>query len=286
MKVFVTGSRGMLARSARRALKAAGHEVLGMSREELDITMLDAVRHPVKAFEPDWIFNLAAYTRVDDCESNEEEAFLVNALGARNVAAAAAEAGAAVLTISTDYVFDGRSTRPYREYDPVGPKSVYGASKLAGEIAVREVNPNHLIVRTSWLYGRGGPNFIDTILARARTGESLTVVNDQRGSPTWTHDLSEGLVALAEGGHRGTIHCASAGDCTWFELAQYAIERAGLDASIEPIDTATLGRPAPRPAYSVLDDRWYMHLTGRRMPAWKDAVDRYVAAITPSDARR
>lgn len=281
MKVFVTGARGMLARSMRRALRAAGHEVLAMSRGELDITGLEALRHPIRTFSPDWVFNLAAYTRVDECESNEDEAYLVNALGARNAALAAAEAGAALLTISTDYVFDGAGSRPYREYDPPAPVSVYGASKWAGEQAVREVQPRHLIVRTSWLYGRGGPNFIDTILDRARAGQPLKVVNDQRGSPTWTHDLSDGLIALAELGHFGTVHCTNAGHCTWFDLAKYAVETAGLKASLEPTDSSTYERPAPRPAYSVLDDHWFMHITGRRMPSWQDAVDRYLKAITP-----
>jgi dTDP-4-dehydrorhamnose reductase len=281
LKVFVTGAGGMLARSIRRALKAAGHDVLAMSRGELDITSYEALRHPIRTFQPDWVFNLAAYTRVDECESNADEAYLVNALGARNAALASAEAGAALLTVSTDYVFAGTATRPYREYDPIAPASVYGASKWAGEQAVREVLAQHLIVRTAWLYGRGGPNFIDTILERARAGQPLKVVNDQRGSPTWTHDLSEALIALAELRHFGVVHCTNAGDCTWFDLAKYAIERAGLSASIEPVDSATFPRPAPRPAYSVLDDRWYMQITGRRMPAWQNAVDRYVKAITP-----
>jgi dTDP-4-dehydrorhamnose reductase len=276
MKVVVTGASGMLARSTRHALEALGHGVLPLTREDADITRLDSLLHPLKTFQPAWVFHLAAFTKVDECESRADHAFLVNGLGSKNVALAADACGASVLTVSSDYVFGGDGARPYREYDLPAPKSVYGASKWAGEQAVREVTPRHVVVRTSWLFGRGGPNFIDTILGRARAGDPLRVVDDQRGSPTSTHDLALGLVRLADTGQYGTYHCTNRGDCTWFDLAAYVLARAELTASLERTDSAAFARPAPRPAYSVLDNHWFDHVTGQAMPAWEDAVDRFL----------
>jgi dTDP-4-dehydrorhamnose reductase len=278
VKVLVTGAGGMLGRSVVRALERAKHEVLPLTRADADVTALEDLRHPVGIFAPDWILHAAAYTRVDDCEAHPDRAHLVNGIGARNAALVAAERGAALLSISTDYVFDGRARTPYREYDLAAPRSVYGASKWAGEQAIRELHPRHVIVRTAWLYGHGGANFVDTILHRARAGEPLRVVDDQRGSPTWTHDLSDALVALMTRAQFGTYHYTSAGDCTWHDLATYAIERAGLTATVERIDSKTLGRPAPRPEYSVLSTQWFEHVTGLRPPPWRDAVDRFLAA--------
>jgi len=278
MRVFVTGAAGMLGQAVMPALAAAGHEALGVDLPGMDVTRLEALRRAALAFRPDWVFHLAAFTRVDDCETRRDEAFLVNGLGARNAALAAAECGAAVLAVSTDYVFDGTATSPYREYDAASPRSVYGASKWAGEQAVREVHPRHVVVRTSWLFGPGGPNFVDTILAKARAGQALRVVDDQRGSPTFTRDLAEGLLRLADAGQPGTYHCTNSGDCTWFDLAAWAVERAGLAVPLERADTASLPRPAPRPAYSVLGNAFFEHVTGWRMPAWQDAVDRHLAA--------
>jgi dTDP-4-dehydrorhamnose reductase len=266
----------MLAQSTRHALEAAGHDVLALGSEDADVTRYDALLHPIQTFKPDWVFHLAAFTRVDDCESRPDHAYQVNAAGARNAALAAAACGAAILAVSTDYVFSGKAQSPYREYDPPDPQSVYGKSKWAGEQAVREVNPRHLVVRTAWLYGRGGRNFIDTILEKAGSGEPLWVVNDQRGSPTWTHDLGLALVHLAGMGHFGTLHCTNSGHCTWFDLAVHAIRLAGLDTKVEPTDSGSLDRPAKRPAYSVLDSRWYELVSGKSMPTWEDAVDRYL----------
>jgi dTDP-4-dehydrorhamnose reductase len=153
---------------------------------------------------------------------------------------------------------------------------VYGASKWAGEQAVREVHPRHMVVRTSWLYGNGGPNFIDTILRKSRAGEPLKVVDDQRGSPTWTEDLAPALVRLSTTGQNGTYHITNAGDCTWYDLAAYVLSGAGVSTSLERTHSRTLGRPAPRPAYSVLSNLIYEHVSGDRMPSWQDAVDRYL----------
>ena len=278
MKALVTGAGGMLAQELIPALEEAGNAVLGVKRADADLTRPGALKHAIDVFKPDWIFHLAAFTRVDDCETEADRAHLVNGLGARNVAQAAVSAGAALLTISTDYVFDGTARRPYREYDPAAPLSVYGASKWAGEQAVREVQPRHLVVRTSWLYGRGGHNFIDTILRRARAGEPLKVVDDQRGSPTWTRDLAGGLLRLVDRGEFGTYHCTGSGDCTWYDLAAYVVDRAGLKVPLERTDSASITRPARRPAYSVLSNRYFEEVTGTRMPEWRDAVDRYLAS--------
>ena len=278
MRIAITGAGGMLGRALAPALEAAGHATLALSRADADVTRLDALRQAVKDFRPDWIAHLAALTRVDECESRADEAYLVNALGARNAALASLACGAGLLAISTDYVFDGAARRPYREYDPVGPRSVYGASKWAGELAVREIQPRHLVVRSAWLFGPGGVNFVDTILAKARAGEGLRVVDDQRGAPTYTHDLARGLVRLLASGQLGTFHCTNTGACTWYELAEHAVRRAGLGVMVERTDTASLPRPAKRPAYSVLDTRWFERATGTTLPPWQDAVDRHLGA--------
>jgi dTDP-4-dehydrorhamnose reductase len=279
VKVLITGAAGMLAQALMPALERAGHAVVAPPEAECDVTDLEALVRIARAAQPDWVFHLAAFTRVDDCETQVDRAFLVNGLGSRNAALAAAEADAAVLALSTDYVFGGESSRPWREHDPAAPRSVYGASKWAGEEAVREVHPRHLVVRTAWLYGAGGPNFPDTIMARARSGQPLRVVDDQRGSPTWTEDLAPALVTLAERGEFGTCHCTSEGDCTWHEFASHLVVKAGLAVEVLRTDSASFGRPAPRPAYSVLDMTWFRHVSGRRMPHWRDAADRYLEVV-------
>ena len=277
MKVLVTGAGGMLAQAVVPALGAAGHAVTALTRAELDVTRGDDVRRAVRDARPDWVCHLAAYTDVDGCERETERAFLVNGLGARNAAVAAAETDAAVLAISSDYVFPGDDPTPRRESDAVGPGSVYGRSKLAGELGVREVNPRHTLVRTAWLYGRGGKNFVDTIRARALAGGPLRVVDDQHGSPTWTEDLAVALVALMEKREFGTLHATNAGECTWHELACEVCERTGADVGVARMSSAELARPAARPTYSVLHTGWLEHVLGRRLPHWRDALTRYLA---------
>ena len=284
MRVAVTGASGMLARALIPQLESAGHEVRALPRAQADVTRFESLRAAIGAFAPQWVAHLAAFTRVDDCEREADLAFRVNGLGARNAALVAETCGAAVLTMSSDYVFDGRARQPYREHDPAAPLSVYGRSKWAGEEAVREVAPRHVIVRTAWLFGAGGTNFVDTVLRKARHGEPLAVVDDQRGSPTWTHDLAKALVLLLASGQYGTYHCTNAGDCTWHELAEHIVAREGLAAPVERIKTETLARPAARPAYSVLDGGWCHHVTGLSMPHWKDAVDRYLKAVAVAAA--
>jgi dTDP-4-dehydrorhamnose reductase len=288
MRVLVTGAGGMLAHAVLPALAAGEHTVAPFSRDALDVTRLADVRRAVRETRPDWVCHLAAMTDVDGCEGDPERAFLVNGLGSRNVAAAAADAGAAVLAVSSDYVFPGDDPAPRREYDPVGPLSVYGRSKLAGEEGVRELNPRATIVRTAWLYGQGGRNFVDTIRARVpdatREGGPgpLRVVDDQHGAPTWTADLAGALVALMERREFGTLHATNDGACTWHELACEICRQAGASVDVARISSAELARPARRPAYSVLHTGWLEHVLGRRLPHWRDALARYMAPSTPS----
>jgi len=279
VKVLVTGAGGMLAQAVVPALEAAGHTVRPLARAALDVTNADAVRGAVREARPDWVCHLAAWTDVDGCEADEARASRVNGEGAGHAAAAAAAAGAAVLAVSTDYVFPGDDPRPRREDDPVGPASAYGRSKLAGEQAVRAANPRHVVVRTAWLYGRGGRNFVDTIRARALAGGPLRVVDDQRGSPTWTHDLAEALVGLMERDAHGTVHATNEGDCTWHEFACEICRLAGADVDVARLSSAELARPARRPAFSVLDTGRLERLLGRRLPHWRDALARYLAEV-------
>jgi dTDP-4-dehydrorhamnose reductase len=283
VKVLVTGAGGMLAAAVIPVLEADNHEVVPLRREDADVTQRGALDHALNMLAPDWVFHLAAFTRVDDCESDPDRAYAVNAIGSRNVTLAAVGCGAAVLTLSTDYVFDGRGQRPYREYDASAPLSVYGASKWAGEQAIRELTPRHIVVRTAWLYGRGGHNFVDTVLHRARAGEPLRVVDDQRGSPTWAQDLAPALARLASDGQFGTFHVTNSGDCTWWDLASYVVRRAGLTTTVEKTSTRELGRPAARPAYSVLNNQLYERATGQRMAHWQDAADRYLSTRSRPD---
>jgi dTDP-4-dehydrorhamnose reductase len=286
VRVLVTGAAGMLGRAVMPALAAAGHEARGGDLPELDVTRLEVLRTAALEFRPDWILHLAALARVDDCESLRDEAFRVNALGARNAALVAVDCGAAVMAVSTDYVFDGTATTPYAEDATAAPDSVYGASKWAGEQAVRAVTPRHAIVRTSWLFGPGGPNFVDTILAKARAGGPLRVVDDQRGSPTFTRDLAQGLLRLMAAEGFGTCHCTNAGECTWYDLAAHALALAGLDVPLARTDTASFPRPAHRPAYSVLSNGRFEELTGWRMPPWRDAVRRHLEVTAETNGRK
>lgn len=271
----MTGAGGMLGRAVVEVAQRLGHEVHGATRAELDITDLDALRRAVAERRPDAVVNCAAYTDVDGAESDRFAAFAINVDGAGNVAAAAADAGAAIVHVSTDYVFDGTKREPWLESDAVGPLGAYGASKLAGERAVATANPAHAIVRTAWLFGAGGKNFVDTMLALGAQREEVSVVTDQVGCPTWTGHLAGALVELAERPQdTGIHHVAGTGSCSWNELAIEVFDRAAIDCRVVPTTSAAFPRPAPRPAYSVLG-------TERRdplvLPAWQEGVAGYLA---------
>lgn len=276
--ILVTGARGMLGRDLvsvlRRHLPPA--EIFALGREELDITDEGAVRERVDEVRPAVIINCAAYTDVDGCEAERERAFLVNARGPELLARAASRAGALLLHISTDFVFDGAKGAPYREDDPPRPISAYGESKLAGEEAVRGLAPEHLIVRTAWLYGRHGANFVETILRLADRQDELRVVTDQVGSPTWTVELASAVVALLRAGARGTYHAAGRGWCTRYEWAGEILRLAGMERTLVPVTTEEFPRPARRPANSALDCGKLRREVGFRFCPWHRGLARYL----------
>ncbi len=277
MKLLVTGAGGMLGRDVVAAAESAGHEVLALTRRELDITDPDAVRHAVLDARPAAVVNCAAWTDVDGAEDAEGDATAVNAAAAGLLARAAGDAGALIVQVSTDYVFAGDAERPYVESDPVAapPATAYGRSKLAGEQAVREGNPRSVIVRTAWVFGPHGSNFVDTMRRLGSERDELSVVDDQRGCPTYTGHLAAALVEIAERGLTGTLHVAGAGDCTWFDLAAATFEATGADVALKPTDSASFAAKAPRPPYSVLaterDD-------APRLPSWRAGLAAHLQA--------
>jgi len=276
VRVLVTGAGGLLGHAVVPALAHAGHEVHAFGHAELDVTRVGEFGRVAEDVRPDCIFHLAAWAKVDDCERDRVRAHLVNGEGSQHAAAVAMRFRARLVAISSDYVFDGSATRPYREDDPTGPLNVYGETKLAGEESIRMLDVPHLIVRTAWLFGPGGSNFVDAILRKARAGEALSVVDDQYGSPTYTPDLAEGLLRLVQRAENGTYHVVNEGVASWYELATAAVQAAGLGVEVKRTTTAALARPARRPAYSALDAAKFAASTGSRLPHWSDAVARHV----------
>ncbi|NHN56412.1 dTDP-4-dehydrorhamnose reductase [Calidifontibacter sp. DB0510] len=266
---LVTGGRGMLGTEVVARLTARGEPFTGVGARECDIRDLGAVRRAVAGH--DVVVNCAAYTAVDRAESEEAPAFAVNAVGAHHLALAARESGARLVHISTDYVFDGEATTPYAEEHPQAPRSAYGRSKAAGEWAVRAAHPDAYVVRTAWLYGAHGPNFVATMLRLAAERQTLSVVDDQRGQPTWAGDVAAAVIALAESGRPGGYyHATSAGDTTWHGFAREVLRLAGLDPQrVEPIATRDYPTAAPRPAYSVL-----AHEAWPALADWRAALQR------------
>ncbi len=286
--MLVTGSGGLLGHALLRALRRRGVRTEALTRRELDVTRVAAVRRVIGRTAPDVVFHCAAYTAVDRAESEPGRAFAVNEDGAAHVAEAAEAAEALIVYPSTDYVFSGDSAVPYRPADATGPRSVYGQSKLAGEEAVRRSGARHLIARTSWLFGAGGRNFVDAVLARADRGESVRVVDDQTGRPTWTEELARALVELACAGREGLHHVACAGRATWRELAQEALRLGGVagpagpagmagPAEVKAVSTAEFGAAAPRPRWSVLDISATQAVLERPMSGWREALAAYLA---------
>ncbi|MFJ8856816.1 dTDP-4-dehydrorhamnose reductase [Streptomyces sp. NPDC102451] len=261
---LVTGSGGMLGQDVLARLARDGESAVGLDRKALDITDADAVRRAVEEHSPAVIVNCAAWTAVDDAEAQEDEALRINGDGPRLLAEACAEHGIVLLQVSTDYVFDGVAGAPYQEDAPTGPRSAYGRTKLAGEQAVLSLLPGTgYVVRTAWLYGAGGGNFVRTMIKLEGVKDTLDVVDDQRGQPTWTADLADRLVRLGQGALAGTApagvyHGTSGGETTWFGFTRAIFEGLGADPErVRPTTSAAFARPAPRPAYSVLGhDRW------------------------------
>lgn len=290
MKIMITGAKGQLGTQLTEILKAGttelgaipesfiGADVFGYSSKDLDVSDLSAVRAAVAGIKPDLIINSAAYTNVDGCETDRDRAFRVNALGPRNLAMVAEEAGARLVHISTDYVFSGTGSEPFAEYDLTDPQSIYGKSKLAGEENVKTFCSRHFIVRTSWLYGLYGGNFVKTIMKAGKERGALSVVDDQKGNPTNVEDLCYHILKLADTEEYGVYHCTGAGECSWYDFASLIIEYAGIEATVAPVTTDQFPRPARRPAYSSLDNMMLRVTVGDKMRPWQDALKSFITA--------
>ncbi len=284
MRVLVTGASGQLGTDLVRTCTDAGDDVVGCAHADLDLTDRDQVHQAITSAHPDVVINAAAWTAVDACESDPERAFSTNALGVRWVTAAARDAGAHVVQISTDYVFDGTKAEPYVEWDPTNPTSVYGRSKLGGE---QEVDPTHTVVRTAWVCGAHGPNMVKTVLGLLDQPQ-LAFVDDQRGSPTFTADLAPAIRRLAAARAPGVFHATNQGATTWYGFVREILETAGQDpAKVRPIRTADLDPPraASRPANSVLDNAALRSGGFPLLPHYRDALERLVRELQTDGGR-
>lgn len=285
LAILITGGTGQLGRDCAAVLAGAGR-VQALGRRDLDITDAAQVQRVIEDLQPSVIVNCAAYTAVDACESRPEEAWQANALAPGVLARAAARRGSLLVHYSTDYVFDGRrpAPRPYTEADPPGPCSVYGRSKLAGEEAVRQAGGAHLILRTAWLYGRHGRNFLKTVLTRALADPArpLRVVDDQWGSPTWSRRLAEQTRVLIQHGARGTFHATAEGHGTWFDLATAFLHAMGVPHRVDPCPTRDYPTPATRPANSILENRRLKELGINVMLDWREDLARFAAEHRPA----
>ncbi|MBP1778834.1 MAG: rfbD [candidate division NC10 bacterium] len=283
MRVLVTGAKGQLGVELLDVL-GRDHDVVGLDLPELDITKPEATRVLAEA-RPAWVVHAAAWTDVDGCERDPERALLVNGEGTRRVAEACRAVGAGLVYLSTDYVFDGRKGAPYLEADPVSPLSAYARSKVAGEDAVRANAPRWAITRTAWLFGVSGKNFVKTIVEKAAAGGPLRVVDDQVGSPTYARDLAEAIAELVSRELSGIYHLTNAGSCSWCAFTRAILEEAGLaHVAVAPMTTAELGRPAPRPALSVLANHAWVAAGMRPLRPWREALSAMLAEWKKTDA--
>jgi dTDP-4-dehydrorhamnose reductase len=272
MRILVTGAKGQLGQELQRVLHA--EEVIATDQPEYALTD-SMLGEKIAAQRPDLVIHAAAYTDVDGCERNPDTAFQINAIGTRYVATGAAKAGAKLLYLSTDYVFDGRKTVPYTERDPVNPLNVYGRSKLAGEEEALKGCRRTLVLRTSWLYGAHGKNFVKTILSLAVTQPEIRVVDDQRGSPTYARHLARVIAGLIRSDVTGVIHAGGEGECSRYEFAKAILQEAGLGCRVVPISTAESDRLALRPPYSALSTA-FLHQHGLSLPPWREGVRQFL----------
>ncbi|WP_326511637.1 dTDP-4-dehydrorhamnose reductase [Clostridium intestinale] len=284
MKVLITGAKGQLGKQITNILRNGQSEIgklpkeyenveiIGVDVDVLDITDINAVRSYLTAVKPEIIINCAAYTNVDACESNEDLAFKINALGPRNLAIISNEVNAKVIHVSTDYVFSGEGTVPFKEYDETIPVSVYGKTKLAGEKFVREIADKYYIIRTAWLYGYEGSNFVYTIIKAGKEKGYLTVVDDQRGNPTNAEDLAHHMLKVAVTEEYGTYHCTGTGECSWYDFASKIIEFSNIECKVDPVTSNDYVRAAKRPSYSSLDNMMLRVTIGDEMRNWEDAL--------------
>lgn len=291
MKILITGSKGQLGTQLINVLKNGKSEIgtipvevqntelVGYDVDELDIVKINCVREVLKKEMPQVVINCAAYTNVDGCESNYDLAFKINSLGPRNLAMVCEEIGAKLIHISTDYVFKGDGTIPYKECDLTNPVSAYGKTKLLGEQFVREFSNKYFIVRTSWLYGYNGNNFVKTIMKAAAEKGHLTVVDDQRGNPTNAEDLSHHIAMLIPTEEYGVYHCTGEGECSWYDFAKAIVEYSEINCTVDPITSDQLNRAAKRPSFSSLDNMMLRSTVGNEMREWKQALKVFITTL-------
>lgn len=291
MKILITGSKGQLGNELQDIIKSGKAEIgevsevikeaeiIALDVDELDITNLDSVKDRVRSLKPDVVINCAAATNVDGCESNEDFAFKVNSIGPRNLAIACEEIGAKIVQVSTDYVFSGIGNKPLTEYDLPAPYGIYGKTKLLGENYVREFSSKYFIVRTAWLYGYVGHNFVYTMRRLGKEKDMITVVDDQRGNPTHANDLAYHILKLIQTEQYGVYHCTGKGECTWYDFAKMIIELSGESCEVKPCTSDEYKTPAKRPEYSSLDNMMLRNTVGDEMRDWKDAIKSFINKI-------
>ncbi|WP_273476809.1 dTDP-4-dehydrorhamnose reductase [Methanobrevibacter woesei] len=275
MKVLITGSNGMLGHDLIDVLDGK-HELIKTTSKSLDITDEDKVKEYIVNENPDIVINSAAYTDVDGCETNEEIAYKVNGEGVKNLALACKVVDCPLLHISTDYVFNGENNKPWMEDDEVGPISIYGKSKLQGEEAIESILDKFFIIRTSWLYGINGGNFPKTMLELAKTHDTLTVVTDEIGTPTYTLDLAQAIAELIETEYYGIYHITNSDYCSWFDFAKYIFEVKNINVNVVPVTAEEFARPASRPHYSVLNNSNWVNNGFKPLRSYKEAIKDYL----------
>jgi len=275
MKILVTGSKGMLGYALKRQLSQE-YQFIGIDIENADITDESHIKDEIYNIKPDIIIHTAAYTNVDNSENNKELVYRINSIGTKNVAIASKLCQAKLIYISTDFIFDGLKNTPYTEEDISNPLNTYGKSKLNGENYVKDICPNYIIIRTAWLYGPGGKNFIDKILELAEQKQDLRIVNDQKGSPTYTFDLALAIDSLIKTDLVGTVNIVNSGSCTWYEFAKEAITIKNINTKIAPIKSEETINLVKRPSYSVLHTGKFQKHTNMNMRTWKNALREYL----------
>ncbi|MGU3395385.1 dTDP-4-dehydrorhamnose reductase [Priestia sp. D51] len=275
-KVLITGANGQLGKELVELFTAKGFEVYGFGRDKMDITNQAQVQEVISTLKPNIVLHSAAHTQVDLAESEPEQAFSINAYGTRNVAVAAEAVGAKLVYVSTDYVFDGTTDEPYNEFSPTSPLGVYGKSKLAGEQFVRDLHSNFFIVRTSWVYGKYGANFVKTMLKLGQERKELSVVADQIGCPTYTLDLAHAILELVDTQKYGVYHISNSGSCSWYEFAKEIFKVSDMEVQVNPCTTADFPRPAARPANSVFEHMSIKLNNFTSIRHWREALSSFL----------
>lgn len=274
MRILITGASGMLGHDLQRTLK--NHELILYNSKNLDITNKNLVSEKINEMKPDILINSAAYTNVDDCETNYEEAHKVNALGPKNLATVCKDLKIPLVHISTDYVFDGKKTEPLKENDNLGPQTAYGKTKLEGEQFIQKILDEYFIIRTAWLYGCEGNNFVKTMLNLSKSHNEINVVNDQIGSPTFTYDLAKGISEIIKTDKYGVYHLTNSGSCSWYEFSKEIFKLANINVKVTPVTTEEFPRPAPRPKYSVLSNDKWIKQGFKPLRNYKEALKEYL----------